>query len=89
MAVMNAMQIHQYGAPDVFVYEEVQRPVPGAGEVLVRVRVLSELRTQSKKLTFSGERIHEKVQGVGRRNSKRGQFGAKVGEAFTSSLVVF
>lgn|ERR1019366_2989256 len=38
MAVMNAMQIHQYGTPDVFVYEEVERPVPGAGEVLVRVR---------------------------------------------------
>jgi NADPH:quinone reductase-like Zn-dependent oxidoreductase len=38
MAVMNAMQIHQYGAPDVFVYEEVERPFPGASEVLVRVR---------------------------------------------------
>ena len=41
MVLMKAMQIHSYGAPDVFISEEVERPVPGVGEVLVRVRAAS------------------------------------------------
>jgi NADPH:quinone reductase-like Zn-dependent oxidoreductase len=40
MALMKAIQIHRYGAPDVFISEEVERPVPGVGEVLVRVRAV-------------------------------------------------
>ncbi|MBB5874243.1 NADPH:quinone reductase-like Zn-dependent oxidoreductase [Allocatelliglobosispora scoriae] len=34
---MKAIRVHRQGAPDVLTYEEVPRPVPGRGEVLVRV----------------------------------------------------
>jgi len=40
MALMKAMQIHRYGTPDVFVLEEIERPVPGTNEVLVRVHAV-------------------------------------------------
>ena len=51
--------------------------------------VLSELRTRSKKLAFSGEKPLERVRSVGNRDPKRSQFGAKVGKPCISSLVVF
>ncbi len=38
MATMKAVQIHEFGDVDVLQYEEVERPEPQAGEVLVRVR---------------------------------------------------
>ncbi|MCK9871570.1 NADP-dependent oxidoreductase [Nocardiopsis dassonvillei] len=34
---MKAVRHHEYGGSDVLVHEEVPRPVPGAGQVLVRV----------------------------------------------------
>src|SRR5215468_12004702 len=34
---MKAARIRRFGAPDVVVVEEVPRPAPAAGEVLVRV----------------------------------------------------
>jgi len=34
---MKAVRFHEYGDPDVLVYEEAERPAPGEGEVLVRV----------------------------------------------------
>src|SRR4051794_6465520 len=34
---MKAMRFHEYGDPDVLRYEDVERPEPGAKEVLVRV----------------------------------------------------
>jgi NADPH:quinone reductase-like Zn-dependent oxidoreductase len=34
---MKAVRFHSYGAPDVLVYEDVPRPEPVAGEVLVKV----------------------------------------------------
>ena len=34
---MKAVRFHEFGDPDVLRYEDVQQPVPGAGEVLVRV----------------------------------------------------
>jgi NADPH:quinone reductase-like Zn-dependent oxidoreductase len=34
---MKAVQIHEYGGPDVLIYEEAPRPTPAADEVLVRV----------------------------------------------------
>lgn len=37
MATMKAVRIHAYGGPDVLVYEDVERPAPAAGEVLVRI----------------------------------------------------
>jgi NADPH:quinone reductase-like Zn-dependent oxidoreductase len=37
MQTMKAVRIHTYGGPEVLVYEEVPRPQPEKGEVLVRV----------------------------------------------------
>src|SRR5438552_4945981 len=34
---MKAARIHSFGGPEVIVVEDVRRPVPGAGELLVRV----------------------------------------------------
>lgn len=34
---MKAARIHKFGPPDVIVIDELQRPTPGAGDVLVRV----------------------------------------------------
>src|SRR6476620_4981212 len=34
---MKAIQIHNYGGPNVLKYEDAPRPQPQAGEVLVRV----------------------------------------------------
>lgn len=38
--MMKAVQIHQYGGPDVLMLEEVLRPEPAAGELLVRVQAM-------------------------------------------------
>ena len=35
---MKAVRIHEFGDVDVLQYEDVERPEPQAGEVLVRVR---------------------------------------------------
>src|SRR6202008_3054199 len=35
---MKAVRFHEYGGIDVLRVEEVERPVPGPGQVLVRVR---------------------------------------------------
>jgi len=37
MATMKAVRIHGYGGPEVLHFEEVPRPRPGAGEILVKV----------------------------------------------------
>lgn len=37
MPTMKAVRIHTYGGPEVLVHEEVRRPQPKTGEVLVRV----------------------------------------------------
>ena len=34
---MKAVRIHRFGGPEVLCYEDVPRPIPAAGEVLVRV----------------------------------------------------
>ncbi|WP_344525701.1 NADP-dependent oxidoreductase [Streptomyces albiaxialis] len=38
---MKAVRYHRYGDSDVLVHEEAERPVPGAGQVLVRVAATS------------------------------------------------
>jgi NADPH:quinone reductase-like Zn-dependent oxidoreductase len=38
---MKAVRIHQYGGPEVLALVELQRPVPGPNEVLVKVYAAS------------------------------------------------
>ncbi|MFD3838231.1 NADP-dependent oxidoreductase [Streptomyces sp. NPDC058642] len=38
---MKAVRFHEYGDSDVLRYEDVEQPVPGAGEVLIRVAATS------------------------------------------------
>src|SRR4051794_4328951 len=38
---MKAVRFHDYGDPDVLRYEDVEQPVPGAGEVRLRVAATS------------------------------------------------
>ncbi|GAA2624337.1 NADP-dependent oxidoreductase [Paractinoplanes durhamensis] len=38
---MKAVRFHEYGDPTVLRYEDVERPVPGAGQVLIRVAATS------------------------------------------------
>jgi len=37
MQTMKAVRIHTYGSPDVLIHEDVPRPLPKTGEVLVRI----------------------------------------------------
>ena len=38
---MKAIRIHQYGGPEVLAQVEMQRPAPGANEVLIKVHAVS------------------------------------------------
>src|SRR5580704_17577167 len=38
---MKAIRIHQYGGPEVLAQVEMQRPAPGANEVLIKVKAAS------------------------------------------------
>jgi NADPH:quinone reductase len=40
MPMMHTVRFHEHGAPDVLRYEEVERPVPGEGEVLVKISTI-------------------------------------------------
>ena len=37
--LMKAVRVHQFGGLETIIYEEVPRPTPGEGQVLVRVKV--------------------------------------------------
>jgi NADPH:quinone reductase-like Zn-dependent oxidoreductase len=41
MASMKAVRFHTYGSPDVLTYEDVPKPEPAAGEVLLKVHATS------------------------------------------------
>jgi NADPH:quinone reductase-like Zn-dependent oxidoreductase len=41
MATMKAVRMHDYGGPDVLTYEDVPRPKPKSGEILVRIYAAS------------------------------------------------
>jgi NADPH:quinone reductase-like Zn-dependent oxidoreductase len=52
---MHAVVIHETGGPDVLHYEEADRPEPGDGEVLIRVRAASVNPTDWKSRRGVGE----------------------------------
>jgi NADPH:quinone reductase-like Zn-dependent oxidoreductase len=78
---MNANRIHRYGPPDVIDFEEIERPAPGPGEVLLRVqaagrRALGRLDTGRQELAVrvgtvlplaEGRQAHEMLEGMRRR----------------------
>ncbi|MCF2525325.1 NADPH:quinone oxidoreductase family protein [Bradyrhizobium sp. G127] len=39
--MMKVAQLHEYGGPDVLIYEDVPKPTPAAGEVLIKVESAS------------------------------------------------
>jgi len=41
MSQMKAVQLHAYGGPDVLIYEDAPRPIPGEDQVLIRVYATS------------------------------------------------
>lgn len=43
MTMMRAIQVHQYGGPEVLQVESISRPEPGADEVLVRIHAAGVL----------------------------------------------
>src|SRR2546423_10306527 len=52
---MHAVVIHETGPPDVLQYQEIERPEPGDGEVLIRVRAASVNPTDWKSRRGMGE----------------------------------
>jgi len=41
MENMKAVQVHNYGGPEVLRFEDAPRPAPGSGELLIRVHAAS------------------------------------------------
>src|SRR3984893_15921025 len=48
MATMKAVRIHTYGGPEVLRYEDAPRPVPAAGEVLIKIHAAAVNRVDWK-----------------------------------------
>ena len=89
MATMTAARFHKYGGPDVLQVEQIERPSPGPGQVLVRVHAASvnpvdwKLRQGDLKAMFdvnlpctAGEDLAGVVEQLG-----DGVEGLRVGEA--------
>src|SRR6476620_11793019 len=37
-SLMMAWRVHEFGPPNIMIFEQVRRPIPGIGEVLIKVR---------------------------------------------------
>jgi NADPH:quinone reductase len=86
---MRAIRIHSYGAPVVMRLEELPTPVPGAGQVLVRVHAASVnfLDIQKRRGELVGQAFYHKAGG-GEPNlpATLGSQGAGVIEAFGADI---
>lgn len=40
MSTMKVIRFHEYGEPDVLKYEEIERPVPGSGQILIKIEAV-------------------------------------------------
>ena len=69
---MHAVVIHETGNPDVLHYEEADRPEPGDGEVLIRVRAASVNPADWKARRGSREVALPAVLGLRRLRDGRG-----------------
>jgi NADPH:quinone reductase len=60
---MHAIRIHSYGGPEVMQLEEIPTPVPGSGQVLVRVEAASVnfLDVQKRRGELSGQAFYRRV----------------------------
>ena len=54
---MKAVRFHEYGDPSVLRYEDVEQPVPGAGQVLIQVAA-----TRSTGSTATSARVSCRVR---------------------------
>ena len=41
MQTMKAVVLHEHGGPEVLIEEEISRPTPGPGEVLVQIKAVA------------------------------------------------
>ena len=57
---MKTVRFHEYGDPDVLRYEDVQAPVPGPGEV--RIRVASTAFIDDFGAAAASERVGDRSQ---------------------------
>lgn len=59
---MKAIRIHSYGAPEVMRLEELPTPVPGAGEVLVRIQAASVnfIDVQRRRGELTGQAFYQR-----------------------------
>lgn len=60
---MRAIRIHSYGGPDVMQWEELPTPVPGLGQVLVRVEAASVnfLDVQKRRGELAGQAFYRRA----------------------------
>src|ERR1700731_2701040 len=60
---MRAIRIHTYGGPEVMQWEEIPTPVPGPGQVLIRVEAASVnfLDVQKRRGELAGQAFYRRV----------------------------
>jgi NADPH:quinone reductase-like Zn-dependent oxidoreductase len=65
---MKAIVYHEYGSPDVLKLEEVEKPVPGDDEILVKVHAVSVNRSDWEALV--GKPLYARVGGLRKPSNK-------------------
>ena len=89
---MKAIRIHEYGAPNVMRLEELPTPLPGAGEVLVRIAAASVnfIDVQRRRGELAGQAFYQQHAPAGPEFPARiGSQGAGVIEAMAPDVSGF